>query len=379
MNLLFDLTASQPNGSGKRHGGGKYCEVLFLSMIEKKIKFKAFYDSARYINPILLDKANQYNIEIYDIQENSLSTIVTNHNISHLYSALPELIRPWPNCKILGTIHGLRSYEMPFDFFSNWQFDSGLIGFNTISAYYFHLKNKRAIKKYYQTLLHTDQFDFITVSEHSKQIIQQICPQKNIPVFYSPSTSTECILTQKTDPFFLLVSANRVEKNCIRAIIALDELYSERSIPTAIKVKITGLSRPSFRYQLKNPNQFSFLDYVDEIELAHLYANCWCFIYPSLNEGFGYPPLEAMQYGVPVIASNLSSIPEVCGEAALYVNPKSIRQLKNKIIAVTSDQTYKNLSQKSLNQYKLITRRQKDDTEKLINWIIAHMQSSPQF
>lgn len=369
--LLFDLTAAQPNGSGKRHGGGKYCEMLFLAMSSKEKAFKAFYDSSKYINPIILDSIKLNNIELYDIKNHSLQNLVLQQGITHLYSALPELIRPWPNCKILGTIHGLRSYEMPFDFFSNWQFDSGLIGFNTISAYYFHFRNKKSVKKYYQTLLRSEQFDFITVSEHSKQIIQQIYPKKNIPVFYSPSTSIECVSDRKTDPFFLLVSANRVEKNCIRAIIALDELYSEKKISTTIKVKITGLNKPSFRYQLRNPKQFSFLDYVDEAELAHLYASSWCFIYPSLNEGFGYPPLEAMQYGIPVIASNASSIPEVCGNAALYINPKSITNIKDMIQQVCKKQTHEEMSGKSLHQFNIITRKQHEDTQKLIEWILS--------
>lgn len=61
--------------------------------------------------------------------------------------------------------------------------------------------------------------------------------------------------------------------------------------------------------------------YLDDAELAWLYANCLGFVYPSLFEGFGLPVLEAMSLGAPVITSNVSSLPEVAGEAALLVDP----------------------------------------------------------
>jgi glycosyltransferase involved in cell wall biosynthesis len=61
--------------------------------------------------------------------------------------------------------------------------------------------------------------------------------------------------------------------------------------------------------------------YVTDGELRALYENALCFIYPSFYEGFGIPPLEAMHCGCPVVASNTSSIPEVCGDAAIYCDP----------------------------------------------------------
>ncbi|MFZ5425336.1 MAG: glycosyltransferase family 4 protein [Thermodesulfobacteriota bacterium] len=61
--------------------------------------------------------------------------------------------------------------------------------------------------------------------------------------------------------------------------------------------------------------------YVDDDELAWLYANCFGFVYPSLFEGFGLPVLEAMSLGAPVVTSSVSSLPEVAGDAALLVDP----------------------------------------------------------
>lgn len=371
MNLLFDLTASQPNDSGKKHGGGKYCEMLFLAMCARKESFKAFYDSTRYINPIILSTAKQSHIKLFDINTQNLCDIVSIQGITHLYSALPELISPWPDCKILGTIHGLRNYEMPFDFFSNWQFDQGLIGFNTLIKLKNSLKEKKIQRKHYQDLLQSTNFSFVTDSCHSSKIILSLSPRKNFPIFFPPSTASHTIPQNTQKHFFLLVSANRIEKNCIRAIIALDQLYSKQKIPPELTVKVTGLSGPNFRYRLKNPKMFEFLGYVEDSSLAELYSSSWCFIYPSLNEGFGYPPIEAMQYGVPVIASNTSSIPEVCGSAALYINPKSIINIKKRIQQVCEKKYHEELSKKSLHQFDIVTRKQHEDTQKLIDWITS--------
>lgn len=63
--------------------------------------------------------------------------------------------------------------------------------------------------------------------------------------------------------------------------------------------------------------------YIDDEDLAALYSNAEFFVYPSLYEGFGLPPLEAMQCGTPVITSNTSSLPEVVGDAGILVDPQS--------------------------------------------------------
>lgn len=75
----------------------------------------------------------------------------------------------------------------------------------------------------------------------------------------------------------------------------------------------------------------------DDEALAQVYANAFLFIYPSLYEGFGIPPLEAMVAGCPVIASNASSVPEVVGEGGLLFDPKNSNDLAEKIDKIIND------------------------------------------
>jgi len=80
----------------------------------------------------------------------------------------------------------------------------------------------------------------------------------------------------------------------------------------------------------------------DDQLLATLYQNAIAFIYPSLYEGFGIPPLEAMSYGCPVICSNVSSIPEVVGKAGEYFDPRNLASMRSAINRVLSSIDYRN-------------------------------------
>lgn len=78
-------------------------------------------------------------------------------------------------------------------------------------------------------------------------------------------------------------------------------------------------------------NKVKFLDFVPDEDLPLFYKNALCFVLPSLYEGFGLPVLEAMQYGCPVITSNVSSLPEAGGDAALYVDPKDVSDIADNL------------------------------------------------
>jgi glycosyltransferase involved in cell wall biosynthesis len=102
-----------------------------------------------------------------------------------------------------------------------------------------------------------------------------------------------------------------------------------------------------------------FTGYIEDADLPALYSGASAFLYPSLYEGFGLPPLEAMACGTPVIAGNNSSMPEVCGDAALYVSGFDIDETANAIKQALNDKT---LSQKGLARSKLFSWDKMADT-----------------
>lgn len=132
-------------------------------------------------------------------------------------------------------------------------------------------------------------------------------------------------------PFILTVGAHDPRRNILRLLDAYDSLTSRRQIPH--KLVVVGPKTPFFskvvRYtqELGLTGKVLFLDYVPNEQL-HLYYNLAdLYVYPSLEEGFGLTPLEAMACACPVITSDVSSLPEVVGDAAMLVDPTNAGSL----------------------------------------------------
>ena len=378
MNLLFDLAATQPNTSGKRHGGGKYGEIVLKRILELGYKPICFYDSGKWLNPEISALLDNYGVELVDIRKWQLDEIVSNKSIDVLYSCLPtrEIIL-FRGCRVKGTLHGLRGVETPTDIFQ-WKYKDVQIKIRVkfiLEKCLSFLGLKWKSHSIYTLYNANPMFSFAVVSKHTANALVSYFHQYknvNIPVFYSPSTSTNNMITERkyNERYFLLVSGNRWEKNNIRAIMALDNLFS-MGLLNDLQVRVTGCEDFSLlRINIRNPQRFVMMGYVEESELDQLYHDAFCFIYPSLNEGFGYPPLEAMRYGVPVLASPFSSIPEVCQGAAIYFNPFSVEEIMNRILLIIQDkECYLEMSNRSRLQYEIITKKQMKDLDRLVMWI----------
>jgi glycosyltransferase involved in cell wall biosynthesis len=136
-------------------------------------------------------------------------------------------------------------------------------------------------------------------------------------------------------PFLLYVGNSYPHKNLPRLIEAFGKLAE-----TDLQLVLVGREDYFYR-QLKHQTsdeRIIFPGYASEAELAALYHGASLFVFPSLSEGFGLPPLEAMAYGTPVMSSNASCMPEICGDAAAYFNPLEADDMASKIDALLGDQ-----------------------------------------
>lgn len=377
--LLFDLSSVQPVGNSRRHGGGKYGEVVLKRIVARGLPIACVYDGDRWMNPEIEKVLRLHNIELYDLRQQSLQEVVNNHSFGVLFSPLPNSkLLSTENISIIGTIHGLRRLETPADTlclrYRNLSFKD--IVFLIAKKSFPGLMAKR-LCSYYLKDWEKDNFQIITVSNHTANAIKYFFPElkdKNIPVFYSPSTSSTNELQRVyNEKYFMMVSGNRCEKNNLRAIMALDRLFTLGYLKD-YKVKITGAKDSSnFRYKLMNKQRFDFLGYVDDSELEQLYHDAYALVYPSLNEGFGYPPLEAMHYGVPVLTSSYSSISEVCQGAAMYFNPFAVEEIANRLLQIADDDAHKIYSDLAVQQYLFVTERQEHDLDTLIDYIYENI------
>ena len=144
--------------------------------------------------------------------------------------------------------------------------------------------------------------------------------------------------------FVLFVGTLQPRKNISRLIEAFSLLLKDKSYQgSPIQLVIVGKKGWQYEEILESPKKFGiedkvkFLDFVPDDELVMLYKNALCFLFPSLYEGFGLPILEAMKLGCPVITSNVSSMPEAGGDAAIYVDPENVEDIAKKLEKVLSD------------------------------------------
>jgi len=381
-NFLFDLTATQPSQEGKYHGGGQYAKKVFYAMAASSY-FNNWTVYALYNSKAELEKGIELivqntGIKLIDTQSPDLLTQLKQIKFGRFYSALPShlVVSLSLDCKFYGTVHGLRILETPMPFHAI-KYCSGLK--ETVMCFLKTLLNSYVEKKFYKHYKYLiEKSDLITVSEHTKYSIMSYFPAvNNVKVFYSPDVTELAELTPDAESqafnqnnYFLIVSGNRWIKNGLRGAIALDNLFTERPEVTQ-KVIITGISDTSiYLKHLKNKDRFIFYKYVSETLLKKLYQNAFALMYISVNEGFGYPPLEAMKMGVPVIASPFTSITEICGDGALYTDPYSIHEIKNRILQLNQPSVYQTQKEKGYLQYQRILKRQEDDLQKLIEHVL---------
>jgi len=173
------------------------------------------------------------------------------------------------------------------------------------------------------------------------------------------------------EKFILFVGAIENRKN-IKCILDVADKLME--IEPDIKVVLAGKRRhcdfdPIAEFEKRKGSVF-YLNSVNDEDLPFIYNMAFCFLFPTYYEGFGYPPLEAMQSGLPVITSNNSSLPEVVGSAGILVEPDDLNAIILAIIKLNSDPSFfKTISEKGIVQARKFNGL--DSTKKLIKIITS--------
>lgn len=180
----------------------------------------------------------------------------------------------------------------------------------------------------------------ITVSEFSKRDLIEhfglapdkvlVTPEAAEPVRSdrSPREDAEILRSYEVNqPYLLYVGNAHPHKNLERLLDAFDKLRSEFA---NLRLVLVGREDEFFRRLRRRASTLGlegwvvFPGFVPDRDLPAFYRNAQLYVFPSLYEGFGLPPLEAMRYGVPVAAANRAALPEVLGNAAAFFNPEEV-------------------------------------------------------
>ncbi len=377
--LLFDLVACQSSRNTMNHGGKEYGEAVFFETMKRDVDLVGLYNPDLEIEQRILDYFKEHG-ELINIKEHSLQDLINTGDYCVFYSPLPYNFHKinWGKTVFVGNLHGLRPVEAftdKYEYKYSNDFKS-YIKAKIKSIKLVERKKKREFLDNIGKIINNPSFVCITGSEHSKFALLNYYPAvspDNIAVFYDPLEILEVDGDEGSnhEKYYLLVSGNRWLKNTYRGIVAIDQLISAGLFNS--KVIVTG-TIPNMRYlkEIKNKESFVFKSYVSSSELASLYKNAYCLVFLSLSEGFGYPPLEAISRGTPVVCSPLTALYEVYQNAVLYCNPFSIEDIKVKILEMEDSTINERYVKQGIEHGKRMIERQEEELPKLVDYILSY-------
>lgn len=284
-------------------------------------------------------------------------SLLNGSNIFHSpYFPIPKPLSVYQNIKKIVTVHDLIPVKHP---------------------HFFSFEADHVIKKVVDSIS-PDDFAFC-VSESTKA---DLCEFSNISedrifvnhlaaspvIFYQEKRASQIKKTLRKyhipeeNPYFLSICTLEPRKNVdsvIRSFINLIEQEKIRDL-NLVLVGTKGWDFDKIFEEIEGAkslkNRIIVTGYAEDEDLSSIYSGAMGFIYVSICEGFGLPPLEAMQCGVPVIVSNTTSLPEVVGDAGILVNPSDQDAISHAMYQIYHDEQFRTiLSQKSLERARLFT------------------------
>jgi len=371
MRILYDLRSAQPTSKYIYHGGGKFSENLLYYLhkyYSSELDITVLIDRNRPLVDQLIEFLRQHGIRFAAISSTGDIVRLSKKGADIIFfpmipmSGSRRLMAfPVPTVTVC---HDMRCFEakVPNRQAKVFYSTNNLIGYVArkivigINSYLFKHYLLEWLKKT-SLVLTPSQFsksriEDITGIESSKvQIIGEAAPEIQI---YMTSTNIENAQYRLPQgKYFLALSGNRPEKNLINILLAFNQLVKKY---TDVYLFVTGINEFYARkIQKFIPISFDnvcFYPYVSDKFLGELYKNAHALVFPSLYEGFGLPVLEAMKNNCLVISSNTTSIPEVAGEAAIYVDPHNVDSIfEGMCIAIENPEIAKAKKELGLQQW----------------------------
>ena len=384
MNILFDQTMAQATFYT---GAAEYAQSVFMQMLSAmkafpNVRLYSLYSSAhpfRYetFRPDRL-KENDRIVSV-DYHGKTLKQVIKENKIDLLFVTCAQWFCVLPlgdlnslGCKVVVVIHDLcdeelQSSKIEYTHYMEhpWQLIRNSLGRIKGSMKSVLVKSQKDLM---HKLIEENDTDIITVSDYSKNSIEYFYPSysEKIHVYYSPmkvcpegkseiDNETLRNIIREGKKYFLLLSANRITKNGERMLNAFRR-YVENTGYDALIVT-TGYQKSLFKQHVALP-------YLSSSDVDNAFRHCHALLYPSLFEGFGYPPVEAMRFDKPVLSSNVCSMPEILEDAPIYFSPIYESSMYRALQQFTASD-YSTLQKQVREQYKKIAERQQTDLQQL--------------
>jgi len=398
MNILLDfITVKWHTGAGEYHRRVMMALIERLQKEQRDVKLYALYDSDFGVAYEELKEdviKKQYPIKFIDIRQTNLLSVEKEYEIDRFFIACGQYIGQFQEveqltCEVICVIHDLAYEEFEGNRLGAYlkliepKYQKGIGAGVRLAKYFFQLCTKKVgensmdgiydLKFIIRLFRKNQKARCVVVSEYTKMslVYNYAIEPERIEVLYTPLRHEpemkpienmklkQLINGQKK--YYLAVSCHRRSKNPEKLIHAFTR-YAEYD-------KDAYLVLVSYPHEIKH-DRIVNLQFLCDSDLAHALQSCYALTYPSFFEGFGLPPLEAMRYSKPVLASNATSIPEVLQDSPIYFNPLFESDIFRAFFAL-NETNYTEYCQKSFERVKQITQKQEADLVKLIDEILA--------
>lgn len=391
MNILFDQTEAQ---APFFNGAAEYAQAVFLKLASvlndyPEVKVYCLYSSEYKFKYGLLEPsrfAGNPQIIYVDYKNRTLKDIVKDNGIDLLFITCAQAFCDLRlgdlrhlGCRVDVVIHDLLDEEMHNSRVELFKLLGQpkrlcrhLLGRINVRLRARSILSRKAAM---QNLILNNNVRIITVSEYTKNTIRYNYPyiSTEISVYAAPPKVVKNVgceiensvlrkLVAEQVPYFLLLSADRPLKNAKSMINAFRVYAGHMGHET--KLLTVGYSNSEYSDHISLP-------FLSASDLENAYRHCRALLYPSLFEGFGYPPMEAMRYSKPVICSNVCSMQEVLEDAPVYFSPIYESDMY-RALRTFSNIPYDDLCIKSYRQYCKETKKQNDDLDLLVKSFLTY-------
>lgn len=355
--LLFDLITTQPSRSSRFHGGGAYGQRFFLEFlrlplrIERQVELTVALNPDAFLPDLVSNAISEAGIPVvHCASQDELVSHVEDGGYDRFYTPISDWLHERADVERLAghglraTMHQLRNLDAPADPYGFFLQPSRLK--RTYRRVFFGGPRRDRVRQRarIQRAISVIEPPILTDSYHSKYQIVTEMPQlrpEDVLILDPPIPDENPEIADASQVpedlrgrrYLFVPNANRPSKNVVRVIAALHR-YQPKALEDTMVV-LSGLRPDQYRFLMRRyPGARRYVTTVvalDQPVFNRVIKDAMGLLYPSISEGFGYPPLEAMILGTPVLASSATAVVETAGDAALYFNPYSLGEIAARI------------------------------------------------
>ena len=384
MNILLDFIPFQQNGGVG--GAASFAKAVYDEVFRQKTDEHTLFAVCDKSVPIgqqydYEQLAQENGVQLLDVSGATLSSLITQNKIDVFFIVIGQFYAKYDlsgiQCKTIMFIHDLYNLERSDNLVdltihdpnaeTTWHRFKRIVN---VAIGRGKAKSLQAYERIMPLYAASNTLAY-TVSDYTKTALHYYFPEieKPIHVCYSPDKAARMdegieneqlkTLVDEGKKYLLMIAANRLYKNPQTLLKVFNRLAKD----------YPDLYVLTLKYGCSTHARHIDIPFLSESDLEHAYHSAYALVFASYFEGFGYPPIEAIKHGTPVVASNVTSIPEILGDAGIYFSPFYPADMYRALRIVIDNRDIRKVEIER--QAEKVRQRQQDDLRNLAGQILS--------